>query len=284
MQREKELSVIENTEAKNNEEQPVENKETDPFAKGRERMASISGFFARTKEKASSLVNRVGGALSHFGSRAKSFGGEAVAATLSADVLAKKGYDYSKDKAGEAKQYVVDKKNEAVGYAGGKIDQASEWASEKGDQFADWTVEKGDQFTGFVESKYETARDFTKNKAEQVKGFTKDKIELTKDAAFYAKNKTQEGLLKVKNGVENRYNKVKTFGENAFAAAKVEAARVQESYRRKMNEIRLARLQAEHDKIAQKESAASQKAEQFRQQRESLAEKMGLLQSLEMAA
>jgi hypothetical protein len=274
MKKENELPVVNNPEViKNDAEQKVEGKEADPFAKGRERMASINEFLAKTKEKASSVVSRVGGSLSRFWNRTKSFGGEAVAATLSADVLAKKGYNAVEGKVVEAGKFVGKKGTEAVDFAGQKINQAGEWAGEKGTQFA-----------GFVGSNYEKAATFTKDKAEQVKSFAKDKVELGKDIAFYTKEKTKEGLLAAKNGVENRYNKVKTFGENSFAAAKMEMARVKDAYRQKMNAIRVARLQAEYNRVAKEESATSQKAEKLRLQRESLAEKMGLLQSLEAAA
>ncbi len=200
----------------------IETQKNDPFAKGRERLASIGEFFSNTKEKAVSLFKRIGGALSRFGSKAKSFGVDALAATLSADVLAKKGY--------------------------------------------------------------EVASDFTQNKANQVKEFAQDKVEMAKNLASYAAGKTKEGLEKVGNGVENKYNKVKNFAENAFAAAKLEAARIKDAYRQKMNTIRINRLAAEHEKILQEEQKASEKAEKLRLKRESLLEKIGLLQSVEAAS
>lgn len=207
----------------------IETQKNDPFAKGRERLASIGEFFSNTKEKAVSLFKRIGGALSRFGSKAKSFGVDALAATLSADVLAKKGYEVASDKVGEAKQFI----------------------GEKGTQ---------------------------------VKEFAQDKVEMAKDLASYAAGKTKEGLEKVGNGVENRYNKVKNFAENAFAAAKLEAARIKDAYRQKMNTIRINRLAAEHEKILQEEQKASEKAEKLRLKRESLLEKIGLLQSVEAAS
>ena len=228
----------------------IETQKNDPFAKGRERLASIGEFFSNTKEKAVSLFKRIGGALSRFGSKAKSFGVDALAATLSADVLAKKGYEVASDKVGEAKQFVG---------------------------------EKGAQFSEFVGSNYDKARDFTQNKANQVKEFAQDKVEMAKDLASYAAGKTKEGLEKVGNGVENKYNKVKNFAENAFAAAKLEAARIKDAYRQKMNTIRINRLAAEHEKILQEEQKASEKAEKLRLKRESLLEKIGLLQSVEAA-
>ncbi len=212
--------------------------ENDPFAKGRERIASIGEFFSKAKDKAKSLFSKIGGAFSRFGSKAKSFGGEALAATLSADVLAKKGYEV-----------------------------VSEKVSEKGAQAAE-----------FVESNYEKARDFVQDKAEQIQEFAQDKIELAKDIAAFAAGKTKEGLEKVKGGIENRYNKIKAFGENAFAAAKMEVARIKDAYRQKMNEIRMNRLIAEHERILQKEQEAADKAEALRQKREILLEKMNLLQ------
>jgi hypothetical protein len=107
--------------------------ENDPFAKGRERMASVSGFFSKIKENASSLFKRVGGSLSRFGSQAKSFGGEAIAATLSADVLAKQGYEAVSDNVVQAQQFVGRKGTEAIDFANQKINQAGEWINEKGD-------------------------------------------------------------------------------------------------------------------------------------------------------
>ena len=228
----------------NQSNESLETQKIDPFAKGRERLASIGEFFSHTKDKAISLFKKIGGALSRFGSKAKSFGIDVLAATLSADVLAKKGYEFASDKVGEAKEFVSE----------------------------------------FVGSNYDKARDFTQNKTNQVKEFSQDKVEMAKDLAFYTAGKTKEGLEKVGHGIENRYNKIKTFAENAFAAAKLEVAKIKDAYRQKMNAIRLNRLTAEHEKILQEEQKASEKAEKLRLKRESLLEKIGLLQSVENAS
>ncbi|MEO8637326.1 MAG: hypothetical protein ABI430_00295 [Candidatus Taylorbacteria bacterium] len=211
-----------------------------PFAKGRERMASIGGFFSRKKEQAIALASRVGGTVSRFWSRTKSFGGEAVAATLSADVLAKKGAQV-----------------------------ADEWTSRKAYETGEYLGKKGAE-----------AEEWVKHKGEQVKEFAKDKVELGKDVAFYAKEKTVEGLTKVKDGVKNRYDKIVGFGENAMAAARFEIMKRKDAFREKMNAIRMNRLLEQYGQVEKAESANSERAQRLREQREDLQEKIGLLGAL----
>lgn len=233
--------------------------ETDPFAKGRERMASIGQFFTDAKEKAKGIVSNVGGSISRFWSRAKSVGTETVAAVLSADDLAKKGVEYGK----------------------GKIDQAGEWVETKIDSAEDWVCDKQEQVSAFVGRNYDRASNFVSSKAEQVKQFGLDKVELAKDVGFFVKEKSVETLEKAKGGVVRRYEKVKDFGESALFAAKMEASRIKQAYRESMNNLRLRRLEAELARVLEKESAVSARAEQIKEMKNRITEKMSLLSGLE---
>jgi len=262
------VGVDETSNLDNAVEVGVQNLETnqmvneDPFAKGRERIAAIGSFFKNTKQNISGWFSRAGKTVSNFSSRVVNFGGEAVAATLSADVLAKKGYNVVSEKAGEAKEYVSQKGTEALEFAGGKVDQFGEWVDSKGQQIGNWANKKG----------------------EQVSNFAMEKAQLTKDAALYAKDKTVEGLTNVKNSVVKRYFGLKAWGENSYAAAKQEATRIKNAYNQRMNEIKVARLQAEYQKITEKEIAATGKVEKLRLQREGLEDKLAIIMGLESAA
>ena len=286
-------------------EQEGVKQEADPFSAGRERMASIGQFFSKTKEKASSFMGRVGGAISRFGSRAVSFGGEAVAATLSADVLAKKGYNATAnvvekgynattgvvEKGYNATANVVEKGYNATAAGLNKgadkfvdgtnraINSAGEWVYKQEEDFGAWS----ERAAGTVVSNYETAVKFKNSKVEEIKKIKDENVAIAKDVAFFAKTKTNEGFTAAKNGVEKGYLGLKAFGENSIAAGKMEASKIKESFQQKMNEIRIARIQAEYEKVSQKESAASSKAEQLRAYSQSLAEKMQLLKNLEIA-
>lgn len=274
----------------------------DPFSKGRERIEAIGNFFSRVKEKAQSIGSRAGATLSRIWNKTKSVGGEAVAATLSADVLAKKGAEYVgqkadqvdtyvsekvyeggkfvADKVVEGGQYVGDKVAEGAEYVGQKATEGAEYVGQKATEAKEWAGEKVDQFSNFAEANYEKASQFVSTKAEQLKDFGQEKVELAKDLAFYAKEKTSEGLSKAKVGIENRYNKVKAFGENAMMAAKLEVARRKEAYRTKMNELRQRRLQAAYEAVSHEESETSARAIQLQQQKAKLAEMLGLQNDL----
>lgn len=245
----------------------------DLFAKGRERMATIGGFFTKAKEKFSAVKDKVGASLSRFWSRTKTAAGTGAAAVLSADVLAKKADDWVGDK--------VEKFGAQIGEGGAR---ASSWVGDNLEAGYDWTQEKADQLETFVETNWEKAKDFTATKAEQVKNFAADKVELAKDVAFWAKEKTTEGLQNAKEGIKDRWGKMKAFGEGAIAAAKLEVANVKEAYRNKMNAIRESRLRAEYEKAVANESEASEKALRLKEKREALEQKMGLLHGLSIAA
>lgn len=273
--------------------QEVENEE-DPFSKGRERIAAIGDFIEKTKEKAGSLASRVSDTFSRFWSRTKSAAGEGAAALLSADVLAKKGYDATAEKVIAVDQAVTEKVGafgETVGY---KAAEAADYVQSKAEQVKDtvmdaydetllWGKDKKDQFGEFVTTNYDQAVNFKNEKAEQIKEFAADKVDLAKDVAFFVKEKTSAGLDQAKAGIENRYNKVKSFGENAIMSAGMEAARIKNAYRDGMNALRMRRLQAEYDKVVANEFIASEKAEKLKQKKETLAQKLGLVQALEAA-
>jgi len=232
-----------------------------PFRKGEERIAAIGNVLEKTKNKTKTVISNVGGSMSRFWNRTKDFGKKAVFAAFSVDDLAKKGY--------EAVDEWTDKKAAQAGeYLGEKGAQAQEWTKdkinltgEKINQASEWADTKAVQFTNFVEKKYEDTTEFTKNKAEIVKQFAIDKVELTKDIAFYAKEKTNEGFLKAKTGLENSYSKIKNFSENSIASAKMEASRIKDAYHKKMNAIRMRRLEAKFGKASDKASRLAVKME-----------------------
>lgn len=275
-----------------------EMKKEDPFAVGRERMAKAGQFIDNVKTKTSSFFSRIGGGISKFWNRTKNFGGEAVAATLSADVLAKKGYN-------KAENFIDEKGHQIIDATAKGVNQAGEWIGEKSEKIADavtagydktvdFTGKKIDQAGNWVEAKSDQFSEFAKNKAEQVKDITKSGIELGKDAAFYAKQKTAEGLVAVKNGVANQYGRLETFSKNAIEAGKMKAAQIKDNWRAKMNAVREARLQAQvkaqYDQAVQRENAALAQAKQILDQaafatkaREELAQKLSLMQGLKVA-
>ena len=252
-------------------ETPVENIETvapDPFAKGRERIAVIGGFFSKAKEKFSEVKKSASATLSRFWSRTKSAAGETAAAVLSVDDLAKKGVQYVGGKIVEEGQYVA---------------QAAEMAGDRLEDSYDWLSEKTDEVGNFMDASWDKATAFTQDKVEQVKTFAKDKVELAKDIAFYAKEKTNQGLDKAKEGIKNRWGQLVSFGEGAVAEGKLKIAKAKESYRNTMNTIRENRLRAEYEKAIAQESEASEKALILKAKREALEGKMGLLQGLEVS-
>ncbi len=258
------------------EEAPVaekmENKEEQkesPFIKGHERMEAMGNWFNKVKERIGSVANSAGNKISNFWNKTKSFGKETVAGVLSADVLANKGLDYVVDKADQAEEWVGDKVTAGAEYVGAKAEQARDWSIDKAESAGEWVESKADQVHAWVD-----------NKGEQISNFAKDKVELVKDVAFYAKTKTAEGLHKAKEGIGSRWNKIKEFGGNAWMAGKMEANRLKENFNAKMNEIRLQRLQKEHARIVQEESATSERAQQLAQYKAQVAEKLALLQEV----
>ncbi len=256
----------------------------DPFAKGRERMAAIGGFFSKMKEKAASMSKRVGSTISRVWGKTKSASGEVGAAIFSGDELAKRGAQFVGAKAEQADAYVTEKVDQGAKFVADKTVEGAKWVGDKAEQGGEWIGEKAEQLGNFAEATYEKGAEFVSTKAEQIKDFAQDKVELAKDVAFYAKEKTAENLAKAKAGIENRYNKIKAFGENAMMSAKIEIARRKEAYRMKMNDIRQRRLQAEFERVSQAESATSARAEELRKQKEKLAEALGLQNNLNTMA
>lgn len=88
----------------------------DPFAAGRERMDKIGGFFSKMKEKANQITSAAGAKMSRFFSKAKTFTGTAIAATLTAPELTQQAYDATTEKAKQVDQWMGDKA-EQVGHA-----------------------------------------------------------------------------------------------------------------------------------------------------------------------
>lgn len=257
------------------------NEGSDPFAKGRERISAMSDLIKKAKEKTKSAISSVGSKISRFWSRTKSTASEGAAAVLSADVLAAKGYNAVENKVKDVNEKINEKVEEGGQYVGYQTARAAEFVGGKVEQVDDFIDEKMDQFGDFAELSYEKAVNFKNTKAEQIKVLGVKSAELTKDVAFYAQAKTVEGLEVVKGGIKNGFNSLKEFGENAMASARIETARAKEAYREKMNSIRMNRLQAEFKKASQWESAAANQTENLRMYRESLAEKISLLNGAE---
>ncbi len=285
----------------------------DPFAKGRERMAAMSSGLNKAKEKASAWFDRAGGSISRFWGKTRHAAGEAVAATLSVDDLAKKGYENTSnalkaadeavtEKVFEAGQYLGYKGAQAADYVGEKVTQGAEYVVTKTGEAGEWIADTQDKFAKNAEKAFEAAANFTEKKADQIAKFATDKAELTAALATYAADKTVEGLTYVRDGVANRYHEVKNYGENAWKSAQLRIAKIKEDYRNKQNEKRMARLEAARqaeiahlaaqvEMAAQSEEMAKQAAEQQIQAAEqhgqiknALMAKLNLMTSLDRMA
>ena len=202
----------------------------DPFAKGRERMASIGTFFTKAKEKVSAFGSSVGGAVSRFWSRTKKVGNEIIPAILSADDLAKKA-----DKAfGQG----VENAGVAIGKAGA---QATHWAGEKLVSAYDTVDSTLDAAELFAEKAghwaqrsaaevYDRASRFTSEKVSQVKTLVSNGIEMTRAAGMNAALSTREGMLDFRDKAVHHYDAIKTYGENAIITAEVKTAKAKKGF------------------------------------------------------
>ena len=299
-----------NEQPKNDSEVTQENTvesevKNDPFAKGRERIASIGNFFTKSREKVVALTNRVGSGLSNFWSRTKKFSGEAIAATLSADVLAKQADAYvgqKSEQAGtavgnklaEAGDFVSEKVTDASEFVSDKATQAKEWVGERAGEVKDWTNDqvvaagaKINQFDDFLARKagegaeslantFEKSSEWINNKADRVKEITTEGIEIAKDVAFAVKEKTIEGFQTAKEGIKNQYNNTVEFGQNALAAVKIEAAKIKDDFRGKknaffryMDDLRATRLKTRTEKREIKNERDRQELAQLEAKRRS---------------
>lgn len=268
---EKEIGV--NTEAQMSQEQEVSSQSSvveqqassDAFAKGRERMASVGKFFTGIKESFTKAKGGAGERLTRFWNKTKNFGGEAVAATLSADVLAKQGYEYTADKISQADKFVSEKANEAGQYLGRK-------GAEAYDTTKDFIVETYKEQKELAQDFIKESKEFAKDVAIFTQDITNQGIEVAKDVTFAVKEKTVEGFNRAKEGVAAQYNNVVEFGEKSIMAAKMKAAEAKTGFRKFMYELRLRRLEA---RIA--------KGERAQQKAQDVKTKMNLLSSLDNA-
>ena len=263
----------------------------DPFATGRERMAAISTKLNSVKEKVSSWFTKAGSSISRFWNKTKHFGGEAVAATLSAPELAKQADKYTDEKAHE------------LGVAiGEKAVAATEWVDDKFDKMEqgveagyEWSKDKVTAFGNKMNEGRDAVGAWADKKTDQLNEFATEKKELVLAVASYAKDKTVEKLVKVKDGVADRYDKVKAYGENAYMSAKMKVAEIKQKYRDEQNRKRLEKAKADYDaelaqavadlqNAEQAEMDAKNMAEQMKQRKEALAAKISLMENLSMVA
>ncbi len=195
----------------------------DPFAAGRERMDKIGSFFNKMKDKASQITSTVGAKMSRFFSKAKTFGGYAVAATLSAPELTQQAYDVTTEKAKQVDQWMGDKAEQvghaigtgaaAAGHAavetgkfvgnvaldtgavivGGAVlagkaavegtVMAGKAAYEAVDSGMDYLAQKGEQVGVWVEKTGDQFVDSVGKNVEKAKNFTIEKAQQAKDIA-----------------------------------------------------------------------------------------------------
>jgi hypothetical protein len=241
----------------------------DPFAKGRERMAAIGGFFTKVKEKASSLTSRVSGGISRFFSRSAKVVGTGTAALLSGDDLAKKGAEWTDKKYGEIVEKVDQKLDKAEGWVADKADKADAWMSDTaekagaivGEKYAqgkEWVGEVMDagakkyhQFEDLcasgalkVEDLVERSAKWVETKKQQAGAIVEEGVELAKDVAYIVEQKAKEGFVAAKEKVTKQYDSVVEFGENALVEAKLGYAEVKKKFRNTINGWRASMLRA----------------------------------------
>lgn len=251
----------------------LNNTQEDPLAVGRERLALVGEKISQVKEIVAKKGNALASKLGRFWNNTKKVTGNIVAGAAMSDVFAKQGYDYSVEKVKEFDEWT----DKGANITGKNIGRAgAELVSSTGDMLV-----KG---YDAMDRGYDSVEKFVVNKGEQISQFAKDTANLSKDAAFYAKEKTVEGLQTAKEGVKNKYESVKSFSENAILSAQERVAKIKENHRKSMNMLRMRRLEAEIQKIADKESSAMQKAENLRKQKEALISKMELTDALSIAA
>lgn len=271
----------------------------DPLAKGRERIAAIGSFFTKAKEKISSVTSRVGSGISRFFSRSGKVLGTGAAAIFSADVLAKKGAEWTDKKYGELVENADQKIDKAEEWIADKADNADKWMSETAEQAGMYVGEKyaqGKEWVGEVRDagaeKYRQFEDlcgrgaqnveefiersalWAENKVDRAKEITIEGVEIAKDVAFAVQTKTTEAFAHAKEGVKNQYNNAVEFGENVLIKAKVGWANTKEKFRGAYNNWRVARLNAGIERDMQEQERLGAKVENDKQEREKLLAKL----------
>jgi hypothetical protein len=278
----------------------------DPFAKGRERMAAIGGFFTKVKEKASSLTSRVSGGLSRFFSRSAKVVGTGTAALLSGDDLAKKGAEWTDKKYGEIVEKVDQKLDKAEGWVADKADKAEAWMSDTaekagaivGEKYAqgkefvgevmDAGVEKYHQFEDLCASGAQKAEElverslkWVENKKQQAGAIVEEGVELAKDVAYIVEKKTVEGFVVAKEKLSNHYDAIVGYGENALVKAKVGWAEGKKKFRNTINGWRASMIKA---RIERRNAKNERNNEKNQEDMELLAKLGGLENKTELIA
>ncbi len=278
----------------------------DPFAKGRERMDKIKGFFSGMKEKAKTMASSASDKISKFWDKSKKFGGEATAAVLSADVLADKFDKHTDQKANELGQSIggaiasgiheAKKWNQVIGETNREMVADVKQDLTKG---YEWSKNKINQVGNKIVDTAASIEDWQNKKIDQAAEIVRE----GKDLAIYVKelavNKTVEKFNQAKEGVTKQYDKVAEYGEKAMTAGKMKVASIKENYRKWVNDRRLARIaeqrqremdtvQAELDAAAVEAASVANMEQSISERKKQLAkeieEKIELLARLQMAA
>ncbi len=274
----------------------------DPFAKGRERMAAIGGFFSKIKEKAKTMATNAGDKISKFWNKSKHYGGEAVAAALSTDALYKKFDEHTDQKANELGQGIggaiasgiheAKKWNQVIGETNREMVADVKQDLTKG---YEWSKNKINQVGNKIVDTAASIEDWQNKKIDQAAEIVRE----GKDLAIYVKelavNKTVEKFNQAKEGVAKQYDKVAEYGEKAMTAGKMKVASVKENYRKWVNDRSLAKMEAKRQEELQNLQMESQLTEQqlanaeksrelLAKKSEELKQKIALVSNLRIAA
>lgn len=279
------------------QDQALEQKtvQEDPFAKGRERMAKMSGFFSSMKEKAKTMASSASDKISKFWDKSKKFGGETVAAVLSADVLADKFDKYTDKKAEELGQGIGNT------IASG-IHEAKKWNQVIGETNREMVADLKQDLNKVGDKIIDTMaamEEWQQNKADKIAEIIRQEKDLAAAAIKQGVEKTKEGFNSAKEDVVKLYTGTVEFGKKTIESGKMKFASIKENYRNRINERRLARIaeqrQREMDTVQRELDAAAAEAstvldmekslaERKKQLAEELEEKIELLKRLKMAA
>lgn len=141
---------------------------------------------------------------------------------------------------------------------------ATDAAAEKVEQFSTAVETKIENAVNAVETKYKEAQqwvgdkkqeafNWTNDKKEQVVQFGKDTVEISAAIAMVAaetasekytevKESVKSKIVETKEKIQSKWEKLLDFGKAAIAAAEAKRQSLIESARKKMNEIRMAKL------------------------------------------
>ena len=199
----------ENGVAANTAEQPI----NPLYQKGQERIDNLKANITKAKDKISGWFSRKVNAFTG------GFEKRMVIAAASPEIIGA-GVDKAAEKINEAKASVVAKYNTAEQWVGDKKEQAFNWANDKKEQ----VVQFGKDTVEISAAVADLAVTIASEKYTEVKESVKSKIVETKEK------------------IQSKWEKLLDFGKAAIAAAEAKRQSLIESARKKMNEIRMAKL------------------------------------------